>query len=504
VATDIDSASRATTATDWLELAVSRAAGAAPVEGNRLLLLRDGPENFPAWLEAIASAKRYVYFEMYIFRNDTTGRRFVEALAATARSGVTVRLLYDWLGCFGVSGRLWRTLREAGVEIRVFNPFHVSSPFGWVSRDHRKTVSVDGRVAFVSGLCVADPWAGDPEKGTPPWRDTGVQLEGPAVADVEQAFSRAWQTVGPPIPDGERLPRDRMSPAGQTRLRVIGDEPGTAGLLRLDQTVAGAARQTLWLTDAYFAAPPSYVQALRAAAADGVDVRLLVPGASDLSMLQSVSRAGYRSLLEGGIRVFEWKGPMLHAKTAVSDGRWSRVGSTNLNVASWLSNYELDVVLDDEPFAEQMEDMFLEDLENSTELVLSGRRLRSSQPRPRLPRLPRRFRGSAGRAAAGALRVGNTVGAALTARPMVEGSEKRMILLGGVVLLALATLCAVFPHAVAVPAAVLSAWVGLALVWRAWRLRSPQRPEGERVLPTPPTAEPRAEKTPVERDRVRG
>lgn len=195
---------------------------------------------------------------------------------------------------------------------------------------------------------------------------------------------------------------------------------------------------------------------------------------------------------------------MLHAKTAVSDGRWSRVGSTNLNVASWLSNYELDVVLDDEPFAEQMEDMFLEDLENSTELVLSGRRLRSSEPRPRLPRLPRRFRGSAGRAAAGALRVGNTVGAALTARPMVEGSEKRIILLGGAVLLALAALCAVFPHAVAVPAAVLSAWVGLALVWRAWRLRSPQRPEGERVLPTPPTTEPRAEKTPVEPDRVRG
>jgi hypothetical protein len=173
----------------------------------------------PRLAEAIASAKRYVYFEAYIFRNDATGQRFAAALAAKAKEGVTVRLLYDWLGCFGVSGRLWRTLREAGVEVRVFNPFQVVSPFGWVSRDHRKTVSVDGRVAFVSGLCIGDAWAGDPAKGIPPWRDTGVQLEGPAVADVEHAFSRAWQTAGPPIPDAERLPREEMPRAGR---RVFG------------------------------------------------------------------------------------------------------------------------------------------------------------------------------------------------------------------------------------------------------------------------------------------
>jgi cardiolipin synthase A/B len=310
--------------------------------------------------------------------------------------------------------------------------------------------------------------------------------------------------VGPSLPEGERVPREQMAPSGKTRVRVIGDEPGTVGLLRLDQTVAGAARETLWLTDAYFAAPPSYVQALRSAAKDGVDVRLLVPGSSDVPTLQPVSRAGFRSLLDGGIRVFEWNGPMLHAKTAVSDGRWSRVGSTNLNVASWLSNYELDVVLDDPPFAQQMEDMFLEDLENSTELVLKGRRLRSSQPRPPVPRLPRRLRGSAGRAAAGALRVGNTVGAVLTARRVVEGGEKRMILLGGILLLVLGSLWAFFPRLVAVPAAVIAAWVGLALVWRAWRLRSPQRPEGERVLPAPPTTRSPTRQTGVEPGRVRG
>jgi cardiolipin synthase len=470
---------------DWLDVALARAAGASPVSGNSITLLRDGPENFPAWLEAIASARRYVYFETYIFRNDRTGRQFADALAAKAREGVAVRFLFDWAGNLGLSRRLLRTLREAGVELRCFNPFDWSSPLGWVHRDHRKTVSVDGASAFVSGLCVADAWAGDPERGLPPWRDTGVCIRGPAVADVEQAFSRVWATVGPPLPSGERTARERMPKAGNVRLRVIGDEPGTAGLLRLDQFIASAARRTLWLTDAYFAGTPSYVQALRAAAIDGVDVRLLIPGASDIPAIQPISRAGFRSLLDAGIRIFEWKGPMLHAKSAVADGRWARVGSTNLNVASWLGNYELDVALDDAPFAAQMEEMFLEDLENSTELVLAGRRLRSAVPRPRKLTLPRRSRGSASRAAAGALRVGNTVGAAISERRTLEGGERRTVLLGAAVMLALATLWALFPRIMAVPLVLAFAWLGLSLLWKAWRLRQPPKRTSPASLPAP-------------------
>jgi cardiolipin synthase len=354
--------------------------------------------------------------------------------------------------------------------LRCFNPFDWTSPFGWVHRDHRKTVSVDGRTAFVSGLCVGDAWSGDPEKGIPPWRDTGVKIEGPAVADVEQAFARVWATTGAPLPEGERRRRAEMETAGDTRLRVISDEPGTAGLLRLDQFIASAARQSLWITDAYFAGTPSYVQALRAAALDGVDVRLLVPGASDIPTLQPFSRAGFRTLLDAGIRVFEWKGPMLHAKTAVCDGQWARVGSTNLNVASWLTNYELDVALEDAGFARQMEEMFLADLENSTELVLSGKRLRSSVPLPRTQRVPRRVRGSASRAAAGALRLGNTVGAAISERRLLEGGERRMVFLGGLTLLALCVLWALFPRVLAVPVAIVLGWVGLSLLWKAWRL----------------------------------
>ena len=178
--------------------------------------------------------------------------------------------------------------------------------------------------------------------------------------------------------------------------------------------------------------------------------------------------------------MFEWKGPMLHAKTAVCDGRWARVGSTNLNVASWLSNYELDVATADPGFAGEMEDMFLSDLENSTELVLAGKRLRSAEPRPRPQRVPRKVRGSAGRAAAGALRVGNTVSAAISERRTLEGGERRMVFFGGLALGVLSALWALFPHVLAVPVAILCGWLALSLLWKAWRLRkaAAARPPG--------------------------
>ena len=165
---------------------------------------------------------------------------------------------------------------------------------------------------------------------------------------------------------------------------MIGTVPATAGLYRLDLLIAALARRSLWLTDAYFIGSTSYVQALRAAARDDVDVRLLVPGATDIPLLRGISRAAYQPLLEAGVRVFEWNGPMIHAKTAVADGRWARVGSTNLNIASWMGNYELDVAVEDQAFARAMEDMYQEDLRSSTEVVISLRgkvRLSSSSPR---------------------------------------------------------------------------------------------------------------------------
>jgi len=355
--------------------------------------------------------------------------------------------------------------------VRCYNPPRLDSPLGWLRRDHRKMIAVDGQVGFVAGLCVSGKWQGDAARGLVPWRDTGVEVRGPAVADIEQAFAQVWAVTGTPLPTDE-LPRpESIAANGDCALRVVSTAPHTAGLFRLDQLIAAAARQTLWLTDAYFVAMAPYVQALRAAAADGVDVRLLVPGASDLPLLKRFTRAGYRALLEGGIRVFEWNGPMLHAKTAVADGRWSRVGSTNLNLASWIGNYELDVFIEDDGFAQAMEAMYETDLEHATEIVLNPkRRVRTLARPPRTgPRLRDR-RGIPSRAAAGALRLANTVGAAVGNRRLLGPAEARLMASAGLVLLVLTLICALWPLLVAVPLAAIGAWLTIALLFHAWRL----------------------------------
>ena len=220
-------------------------------------------------------------------------------------------------------------------------------------------------------------------------------------------------------------------------MRVVATAPSMAGLFRLDQLIAALARERLWLTDAYFVGLTPYVQALCAAARDGVDVRLLVPGASDIPVLSPLSRAGYRPLLEAGVRVFEWNGSMLHAKSAVADGRWARVGSTNLNMASFWANYELDVAVEDERVAGAVAEMYEQDLERATEIVLARRnRVRPSQRAERRGWRPRS--GSAGRAAAGALSLGSAVGAAIKDHRVLGPAEARVLGVAAIVLLALA------------------------------------------------------------------
>jgi cardiolipin synthase len=453
------------------EQALSRAAGAPLVLGNRIRLLRDATENYPAWLGAIESAQRSISLESYILADDAVGERFGDALAAAARRGVRVRLLQDWFGARGEAGRgFWRALSAAGVEVRWFNPFQIAAPLAVFRRNHRKSLAVDGRLGFVTGLCIAERWAGDLANGIPPWRDTGVELEGPAIADLAQAFARAWAEAGPPMAD-EELPRPgEIGEAGGAALRIIATEPATAGLYRLDQLVAAMARHTLWLADAYFVGLPSYVQGLRAAALDGVDVRFLVPGTSDLGLVKRLGAAGYRPLLEAGVRVFEWNGPMLHAKTAVADGRWARVGSTNLNLASWMGNWELDVAVEDEGFAREMERDFESDLAGATELVLGAPRRRAARGRERLLGRRRRREGSAV-ATAGAIRIGNAVGAALGGYRVLGPAETGLLFAAGGVLLAFAALAIAFPWVALAPVVVVLTWLGLALVVHAARVR---------------------------------
>lgn len=452
--------------------AFSRAAGAPLVEGNRVRLLIDARENYPAWLAAIAGARHRVHFESYIIHEDEVGWRFAEALIARARAGVRVRLIYDWMGGLGkASRRFWRALRAGGVEVRCYNPPRFDSAFGWVSRDHRKMLTVDGEIGFVTGLCVGQMWVGRPERGIEPWRDTGIEVRGPAVAEMERAFAAIWAMTGEPLPVATDA-TDAPPAAGETALRVVATLPGTATLFRVDQLVATLARRRLWLTDAYFAGTTAYVQALRSAALDGVDVRLLVPNGTDIPLLRPLSRAGYRPLLTAGVRVFEWNGTMLHAKTAVADSIWARVGSTNLNVASWLGNCELDIVVEDESFARVMEETYLRDLEHATEVVLARRRHRARGPRRHRPRAPVADTGSAGRAAAGALRIGRTVGAAFTSQRVLEPIEARILLVAGALLLTLVAAIAFWPAVLIYPLLVLGVWIGVSLLYRALTLRS--------------------------------
>ncbi len=358
--------------------------------------------------------------------------------------------------------------------MRCFNPPHIGHPLSWLSRDHRKMIAVDGKVGFVTGLCVGRMWAGGPEPAIEPWRDTGIRVEGPAVADIEHSFADVWSTMGPPLPEEEIPALSTLHPAGDITLRVVASIPNTAGLFRLDQLIAAVARQSLWLTDAYFLGLTPYVQALRAAARDGVDVRLLVPGTTDIPVLRAVSRAGFQPLLEAGVRIFEWNGPMLHAKTAVADSRWARIGSSNLNISSWLGNYELDIAVEDEGFARAMERMYLEDLAHSTEIVLSSRHVVCpAQSRPKVSRrMKDRRKGSIGRAGAGFIRAGRVVEAAISNRRTLGPAEAKIMLIASMVLLFFAGIALLLPRLLSVPFAIFSGWLAIALLIKAYRTRS--------------------------------
>jgi len=448
-------------ARQWL----CRASGAPLIEGNRVDLLIDAPQNFPAWLAAVRGARQRVLVENYIFRDDEFGREFVAALVGRAEAGVQVCVIYDWLGCRGQSrASLWRPLLEAGGQVRRYNPFQFGSPLGWLNRDHRKLLLADRTVGFLGGLCVSAKWLGKDKSA--PWRDTAVAVRCPALLEFEQAFAAIWEQLGSPL---RRVHLDDPAPAGDVDVRVIATQPDTAGIFRLDQLIAAMAQRSLWLADAYFVGVAPYVQALVAAARDGVDVRLLVPGASDLPVVAAISQSGYRPLLEAGVRVFEWNGSMMHAKTAVADGRWARVGSSNLNVASWLGNCEIDIAVENVAFAATMEKQYQRDLENCTEIVLNAkRRVRRRSVRPNAQRAGG---GSSGRAAASALRLAHSVGAALGSHRVLGQNETAVLPWLLVPIFLFAVVGVVWPRVLAWPLAVFAAWIGVVLLARYLRSR---------------------------------
>lgn len=347
--------------------AINRAAGGRPIPGNHVELLIDGPSAYDAMLGVIAGATRWIHFENYIIRSDAAGWRFAEALARRARDGVRVRVLYDALGCLGTSRAYWRFLREAGADVRPFRPLSPIDLVSNFSRNHRKLVVADGARAVMGGLCIGCEWTGEHVVGGHPWRDTAVEIAGPAASVLDQAFARTWSVARGKLPDEDVA--GRVTPQGEAEVRVIGGEPGRERTYRVVELLAAGSINRLWITDAYLLAPPRLFQALRDAARDGVDVRLLVPGTSDLPLVRNLSRIGYRELLRSGVRIFEWDGPMLHAKTSVVDGRWTRIGSSNLNPSSLVGNWELDVLIEDPKLAEAMERQFRLDVSRSREVI---------------------------------------------------------------------------------------------------------------------------------------
>ncbi|WP_372421592.1 phospholipase D-like domain-containing protein [Salinarimonas chemoclinalis] len=473
---------------DTLSRALTRVLADPGVPARRLRLLRDGTENYPAWLAAIRGARERIDFENFIVADDETGRTFAEALIERARAGVRVRVLHDWLGSAARASRdYWRTLMEAGVAVRVYGPLRLSRP-DWFVRDHRKLLVVDGETGFVSGLCVSDHWTG--RDGIAPWRDTGVALAGPAaVAALQVAFAETWEAATPRrgSPDERPIPASPVPPAhgasavpaptaaGEPiRVRVVPGRPGDRRLYRLDLLALATARTRAFITDSYFLPTRAYREALLDAARGGVDVRLLVPGANDVPTLPAFVRTAYRELIEAGVRVYEWSGPMLHAKTAVFDGRVSRVGSTNLNPASWFGNFEIDVVVDDMGFGAAMEAMFAEDLAGATEIVLADKRGAPPLPRPVAVAPPPV--GFAGRFAHGRWResaasVGRVLVSAIAQRAPLSRLESASAATLAAMAATGAVAIALWPGIVGFTLSVTLGWIALALVVRLFRER---------------------------------
>ncbi|MEP6686713.1 MAG: phospholipase D-like domain-containing protein [Gemmatimonadales bacterium] len=449
--------------------AINRASGGRPIPGNQVRLLIDGPAAYEAMLDVIATASRWIHFENYIIRADDAGWRFAEALARRAREGVSVRVLYDGLGSWNTARKYWRFLREAGADVRPFRPLSPVDLVSNLSRNHRKLVVADGARAVIGGLCIGCEWTGEHAEGRHPWRDTAVDIAGPAAAVLDQAFARTWRVTHGVLPDENVA--GRVTPQGQAEVRVIAGEPGRERTYRVIELLSAGSLSRLWITDAYLVAPPRLFQALQDAARDGVDVRLLVPGSSDLPLVRNLSRIGYRELLRSGVRIWEWDGPMLHAKTIVADGRWTRVGSSNLNPSSLLGNWELDVLIEDAVLAESMERQFRLDIARSREVVRRAvrapRRISAALPtalqyeHPEVAPTPYQPSGRERRQRA-----------ALALRGLLSNARRSIFLPLSAGLVALGVLFFVLPTATAYVFGVLCAWLALSAWREAFRRRA--------------------------------
>ena len=351
---------------------------AVPIPGNKIELLANGDEYFPAMLKAIGSAKRTVNFATYILHSDEIGRQFRDAFCERARAGVEVRLLLDGIGSgWGLDNSDVRMMREAGCKFAYYHPTLSFRIDRTNRRSHRRVLVLDGKIAFTGSAGFSRDWAGHAQDKDH-WRDTQVRVEGPLVAQLQCAFEEHWvKTFGETLSGAGQFPP--LPDAGELKAQLVASRSFTMAPIPLIQATAfAAAEKRIWITNPYCTPTDDHVELLVKAVKRGVDVRLLLPGANnDQPLTKSAGRAAYGRMLEGGVKIFEYQPTMIHTKSMVVDGLFSLFGSSNFDSRSSEINEELDVVVYDEKFGREAEAIFEKDLLQSREYTLEDFKKRS-------------------------------------------------------------------------------------------------------------------------------
>jgi cardiolipin synthase len=366
--------------------------GTSFVPGNRVQLLINGPQSFLAMQNAIETARDRIEMESYEF-NGAAARRFSALLLQKQAQGVQVFLIYDAWGAMDTPASLFSELRKAGVRVLEYSPF---DPLKMTSldlnkRDHRKMLIIDGKTAIVGGVNVSPVYenrrrpggitASNPDKL--PWRDTDVQIDGPVVQLFERLFLQTWQEQKGPAPLPVVEPAE--APVGNEMVQAIDGSPrdGNPAIYESLLTAIAASRKSVHLTTGFFAPPPDLAEALECAAKRGVDIELIVPSRSTSNVTVAAGRSHYSSLLRAGVQIYERQGVVLHAKTAVVDGVWSMVGSSNLDWRSVVYNNEVDAIILGENFGQQLELVFQKDILASKKITREAWRHRGAEERLR-------------------------------------------------------------------------------------------------------------------------
>jgi cardiolipin synthase A/B len=346
--------------------------------GNKVTLLLDGPATYTAMFEVIRNAKDHINLETFIIEDDEIGKKFTDLLLKKQAEGVQVNIIYDSVGSITTPESFFKRLRDGGIQVVEFNPvspFKAPGSLFLTRQDHRKILIADGKVAIIGGINISNVYSGRPSgrkkiKGEPlTWRDTDIQIEGPAVTEVQKLFLETWQKQKGAKLAGHNYLLDQKE-SGKAIVRIIGSTPGSDNRITFIVYVAAItyAENSIHLTNAYFIPDDQILDAFKDAARRGVDVKIILPSTTDSSLVLGATRYHYSMLLKAGVKIYERRTVLLHAKTAVIDGVWSTVGSTNLDYWSLLSNDEVNAVVLNREFAIEMERTFANDLAQSDQI----------------------------------------------------------------------------------------------------------------------------------------